>query len=222
MSRDDPYASPLGAAYSAYMERPRWSRIVGRLLWGGNTAAYYESMSAVGEVPEGATIVDCPCGAGPAFRALEPGREVRYLAADLSPAMLSRAGARAGKRGLDRIEFVETKAEDLPLDPASADLFLSFWGLHCVPDPRAAIAEIGRVLKPGGRLVGAAFVRGTSLRQRLMLRPHRGGFGPMCTDPELLGWLADSGLELTEKGRSGLYMFFEATRSSAELGDEQP
>ena len=216
MSRDsrkgDFYASPIGAAYSAYMERPRLSRTLGRVFWGGDTAAYYESMSAVDEVPDGGTIVDCPCGAGPAFRALEPGREVRYVAADLSPAMLRRARGRAEKRGLPGIEFVETSAEDLPLEDASADLFLSFWGLHCFPDPAAAVAEAGRVLKPGGRLVGACFVRGPSLRQRLSLRPHRGDFGPIGTEDEVLSWLGRSGLKPTDKGRSGLYMFFEARR----------
>ncbi len=212
MSRDDFYASPLGAAYSAYMERPRLSRRIGRLIWGGDTKPYYESMAAVGEVTDGATIVDCPCGAGPALRALNPGRDVRYVAADLSPAMLRRVRERARKRALDRIEFVETRAEDLPLEPASADLFLSLWGIHCFPDPQAAVAEIGRVLKPGGRLVGASFVRGDSLRQRLLLRPHRGGFGPMCTEPELLGWLAGAGIAVGETSRSGLYFFFQGRR----------
>jgi SAM-dependent methyltransferase len=222
--RDDFYASPLGAAYSAYMERPRCSRPLGRLFWGGDTRPYYESMAAVGEAADGATIVDCPCGAGPALRALEPGRDVRYVAADLSPAMLARARRRAEMRRLsDRIEFVEAKAEDLPLDTSSADLFLSYWGLHCFPDPEAAIAEAARVLKPGGRLVGATFVRGPSLRQRLTLRPHRGDFGPMCTEAELLEWLARAGLRPTGSDRSGLYMFFEARLEggSAELGDEE-
>ena len=139
MSRDDFYASPLGAAYSAYMERPRLSRRLGRLIWGGDTGAYYESMAAIGEVPAGGTIVDCPCGAGPALRALRPDAGVRYVAADLSPAMLRRARERAEKRGLDGIELVESKAEDLPLEAASADLFLSFWGMHCFPDPEAAV-----------------------------------------------------------------------------------
>ncbi len=225
MARDDFYASPLGAAYSAYMERPRLSRVLGRVVWGGDTKAYYESMDAIGEVDDGATIVDCPCGAGPALRALEPGRDVRYVAADFSPAMLRRVRERARKRGLDGIEFVESKAEELPLEDASADLFLSFWGLHCFPDPAAAVAEAGRILKPGGRLIGASFVRGPSLRQRLMLRPHRGDFGPIGTEGEILTWLADAGLELTGSGRSGLYMFFEARSEgaggSAELGDEQ-
>ena len=158
------------------MERPRGQpHDRPGLIWGGDTKPYYESMAAVGEVADGATIVDCPCGAGPALRALEPGRDVRYVAADLSPAMLRRVRERAAQaRGSTGIEFVETRAEDLPLETASADLFLSLWGIHCFPDPRAAMAEIGRVLKPGGRLVGASFVRGPSLRQRLLLRPHTG------------------------------------------------
>jgi SAM-dependent methyltransferase len=212
MSHDDFYASPLGATYSAYMERPPLSRAIGRLIWGGDTKTYYQSMAAVGEVVDRGTIVDCPCGAGPALRALEPGREVRYVAADLSPAMLRRARARAEKRGLSGIEFVESKAEDLPLEAGSADLFLSLWGLHCFPDPRAAVTEIGRVLKPGGRLVGAAFVRGDSFRQRLLLRPHKGDFGPMCTEADLLEWLDAAGIAVGESSRSGLYFFFEGRR----------
>jgi SAM-dependent methyltransferase len=212
MSREDLYDSPLGATYSAYMERPRLSRPLGRLLWGGDTKAYYESMAAVGEVADGGTIVDCPCGAGPALRALRPDAGVRYVAADLSPAMLRRARIRAEKRGLGGIELVESKAEDLPLEAASADLFLSFWGIHCYPDPRAAVEEIGRVLKPGGRLVGASFVRGNSLRQRLLLRPDVGGFGTLCTEPELVGWLADAGVSISKSSRSGLYFFFYGRR----------
>jgi SAM-dependent methyltransferase len=229
VSREDFYDSPLGAAYSAYMERPRLSRAIGGLIWGGNTGAYYESMAAIGEVPEGSAIVDCPCGAGPALRALRPDAGVHYIAADLSPAMLRRARERAASRGLDGIEFVKTEASDLPLADSSADLFLSYWGLHCFPDPEAAIGEIGRVLKPGGRLVGASFVRGPSLRQRIMLRPNAGDFGPMCTEPELLDWLECAGLRPTCKSRSGLYMFFEAraegeprATGSVELGDKQP
>src|SRR5258707_13876649 len=117
--RDDFYASPLGAAYSAYMERPRCSRPLGRLFWGGDTRPYYESMAAVGEVADGATIVDCPCGAGPALRALEPGRDVRSVAADLSPAMLARARRPAETRRLPAgIECVGAGADERPPGPS--------------------------------------------------------------------------------------------------------
>jgi SAM-dependent methyltransferase len=233
VSRDDFYASPLGSAYSAYMERPWLSRRIGRLVWGGNTGAYYESMGAIGEVTPGGTIVDCPCGAGPAFRALGPGAEVRYVAADLSPSMLRRARERAAARGLEGIEFVEADATDLPLETGSADLFLSYWGMHCFEDPRGAIAEIGRVLKPGGRLVGAAILNEPGgLRQRFLIRPHAPGLGRMCDERELRDWLAEAGLAIAGIGRSGPFAFFDARAEerreapaaggSVELGDEQP
>jgi ubiquinone/menaquinone biosynthesis C-methylase UbiE len=215
MSRDDFYDSLFGRAYSAYIERPRLSRLIARVAWGGDTKLYYESMGAVAEVPAGGTVVDCPCGSGPAFRALPTGSDIDYVAVDLSPAMLARARARADKRGLREIRFVETDATAIPLADGSADLFLSYWGLHCFPDPRAAIEEAARVLRPGGRLVGCCFVRGDSLRQRLQLRPHTSDFGPLCTEPELLEWLAQAGLRDVRSRRSGLFIFFDALREDA-------
>ena len=137
MSRDDFYASPLGAAYSAYMERPRLSRAIGRLIWGGDTGAYYESMAAVGEVAGGRHDRRLPLrrragAAGPATG--------RAASATSPPTSRPRCcgGRASGPRGAawTEIEFVEAKAEDLPLEDASADLFLSYWGLHCFPDPR--------------------------------------------------------------------------------------
>jgi SAM-dependent methyltransferase len=218
MSRDDFYDSLFGRTYSAYMERPRLNRLIARVLWGGDTRPYYESMDAVGAVPAGGTIVDCPCGAGPVFRAIRPGSDVNYVAADLSPAMLRRARARAEKHGLREIRFIETDATTIPVADSSADLFLSYWGLHCFPDPQAAIEEVARVLRPGGRLVGCCFVRGNSLRQRLQLKPHTTDFGPLCTEPELLDWLAQAALGEVSSHRSGLFMFFDARREdSVEL-----
>jgi ubiquinone/menaquinone biosynthesis C-methylase UbiE len=213
MARDDFYASPFGAIYSAYMERPRLSSRISRLVWGGDTRPYYESMAAAAEVPDGGTIVDCPCGAGPALRAIPAGRAVRYMGVDLSPLMLRRARKRAAARGLTGIEFVQADATKIPVPSADADLFLSLWGLHCFSDPQAAIVEATRLLKPGGRLVGSSFVRGRdSLRQRFLIRPHMGDFGPLGTQPEIESWLAGASLELTSAKRSGPLLFFDARR----------
>jgi ubiquinone/menaquinone biosynthesis C-methylase UbiE len=199
------------------MERPRLSRAIGRILWGGDSSRYYEGMNAVAEVPGGGTVVDCPCGAGPAFRAVPRDGSIRYVAADLSPSMLRRARKRARLRGLTGIEIVEADATALPLPARSTDLFLSFWGLHCYADPAGAIAETARVLKPGGRLVGASFVRGgESLRQRLLIKPGAGAFGQVGTQQELEGWLAAAGFDQVGIERSGPMLFFDGTAAGGD------
>ena len=104
-------------------------------------------------------ILDVPCGGGVAFRGLRPGQRVRYVAADLSPVMLGRARAEAKRRDLHQIEFTEADVEALPFKDASFDLCVSCTGLHCFPDPAAAVSEIARVLRPGGVLRGTTLVR---------------------------------------------------------------
>lgn len=216
MAPDDFYASPFGVAYSAYMERPRLSRLISRTVWGGDSRPYYESMGAIAEVSDGGTIVDCPCGAGPALRAVSPNGSVRYVAADLSPSMIRRARKHADARGLTGVEFIESDARDLPLPPESTDLFLSYWGLHCFDDPAAALAEAARVLKPGGRLVGSCFVRGSdTIRQRLLIRPGSGAFGQVGTQLETEAWLAKAGFEVSSMRRSGPMLFFDAYAAAA-------
>ncbi|HYI99296.1 MAG TPA: methyltransferase domain-containing protein [Thermoleophilaceae bacterium] len=217
MAKGDFWASAFGIAYSTYMERPWLSRPIGRVLWGGDSKPYYDAMGAVADIPDGGTIVDCPCGAGPTLRALRPNREVRYVAADLSPAMLRRARKRAQAGRLANIEFIHADATDLPLPSASADLFISFWGLHCYADPQRALAEAARVLTPGGRLVAATFLRGDdSLRQRLLIRPGFGDFGQVATAEELEAGLQTAGLTMNSSSRSGPMLFFQA-RASTEV-----
>ncbi|MDT8319003.1 MAG: class I SAM-dependent methyltransferase [Xanthomonadales bacterium] len=58
----------------------------------------------------------------------------------------------ADKRYLD-VEFLESGAEAIPLDDAQADCVVMTYTLCTIPDPAAALAEIRRVLKPGGRLI---------------------------------------------------------------------
>lgn len=215
MARGDYYASLFGATYSRYMEWPLPSRLISRVVWGGDSRAYYESMRAIAEVPEGGTVVDCPCGAGPAFRGTRPGSSVRYVAIDLSPSMIRRARKKADARGLEQVELAQAAATDIPLPTDSADLFLSYWGLHCFDDPKAAIAEAARLLKPGGRLVGSCFVRGREgLRQRLLVRSGAGDFGQVGTHADVDNWLAETGFDLASRSRSGPMLFFDARASA--------
>jgi SAM-dependent methyltransferase len=201
----------FGRIYSYWLERPWLARAVGIAMWGGDPQPFYERMRALPREREGSLVVDAPCGSGVAFAQLSPGKEVRYAALDLSPLMLERARLRARELKLDQIIFVQGDAEQMPFGNGSAGLLLSFMGLHCMPNPEAAVREIARCLRPGGRLVGAMICRGPSLRQRMFLRPGRGAFGPGGTVDDLQRWIASAGLTLTCLETAGAFAYFEAT-----------
>jgi SAM-dependent methyltransferase len=200
-----------GRVYSFYIQRRRLSRVIAAVLWGGTTAPFYEGLAVVRELPAGALAVDAPCGAGVAFAGLAPKQDVRYMALDISEGMLERASRRARKLGLSQVELVRGDLERIPVEDASVDLFLSWWGLHCVPDPEAAVREAARCLKPGGRLVGGMICSGPRLRQRLLVRPDTGLFGPTGTPELLAGWLAGAGLRRDRLRVSGSFAYFEAS-----------
>jgi ubiquinone/menaquinone biosynthesis C-methylase UbiE len=153
---------------------------------------------------------------------------VRYVAADLSPVMPRRARAEAKRRGVDQIEFIEADVEALPFDDASFDLCVSYTGLHCFPDPAAAVSDIARVLRPGGTLRGKMVVRRAGLRPDAFVRLYQlaGMFGPIGTSEELESWLADAGMLDVSTWSDGALAYFSARRACSTTlrcaGDESP
>jgi SAM-dependent methyltransferase len=202
-----------GGAYDFAVEHEWLARPAGLALWGTDTRMLYDSIRTIGELPEGSAVLDVPCGGGVALRGLRPGQSLRYVAADISTDMLDRARARAAALGRDDIEFVEADIERMPFEDNEFDLCLSFNGLHCLPDPPAAVREIARCVKPGGRLVGDSVVRGAGWRQDLAIGFFRraGVFGVGGTVDDLTGWLTDAGLKVDRLERSGGLAHFTAT-----------
>jgi ubiquinone/menaquinone biosynthesis C-methylase UbiE len=77
---------------------------------------------------------------------------IRLTGIDLSPAMLDIARARATDAGV-AVDLREGDAQTLPFDDASFDTVVCTLALCGMPDNRAAIAEMFRVLRPGGKLL---------------------------------------------------------------------
>lgn len=87
--------------------------------------------------------------------------QLKVTGVDLSPAMLDIARQRATHLGR-HVDLQEGDAHHLPFDDASFDTVVCTFSLCNVPDPRQALQEMRRVLRPGGRLVLVDHVRSTS------------------------------------------------------------
>lgn len=93
---------------------------------------------------------DLGCGTGQVTAALAPFVS-SVVAVDSSAAMLQAARRRLHE--MDNVELRRGELEALPIDEARLDLATLMLVLHHVPEPDKALAEVARVLKPGGRVV---------------------------------------------------------------------
>lgn len=109
---------------------------------------------SLGVLKPGERVVDIGCGAGidSLIAARMVGPDGRVIGVDMTPAMLERARKAAAESGFENVEFREGLMEDLPVENGWADVVISNGVLNLTPDKRQALAEMARVLKPGGRL----------------------------------------------------------------------
>ena len=96
------------------------------------------------------TIGDLGCGTGETSAAIAP-FVARTIAVDRSGEMLQTARRRL--RDLPNVDVRRGELESLPIDDRQLDAAIMILVLHHTPDPAGVLAEAGRVVKPGGRLV---------------------------------------------------------------------
>jgi ubiquinone/menaquinone biosynthesis C-methylase UbiE len=212
----------MAAMYDAGVKHDSVATVGAWAMWGADMRRMFADVERLADVPAGTSILDIPCGGGFAFRGLRPGQDVHYVAADISAYMLGQARAAATQRGVqDAIEFVEADVTALQFDDASFDLCLTYNGLHCLPDPRAALGELTRVLKPGGTLRGTSCVTGRGPRQDVLITMARraGVFGNTPHTGHIETWLTEFGLDVITLERSGAIESFEARLPRGEQAD---
>jgi SAM-dependent methyltransferase len=210
---DDP---AWATVYDWSVEHPRLGGALWRVGIGSDLGALHRATAEIGRLPAGSAVLDVPCGGGVALRGIRPGQDVRYVAADIAPAMLDRTMAAARRRGVDRV--VDPTVADvhaLQFDDGEFDLVVSFTGLHCFPHPRDAVRELARVTRSGGALTGSTLLRDLTLRGIPLTIAGRlaGLLGPGVSAAELPQWLAEAGFVDVVITHSGPMAYFHATKS---------
>ena len=121
----------------------------------------------------GETVIDLGCGGGIdtllAARAVAPGG--RAVGLDTLPEMLERAAANAAAAGIPNVEWRRGELEKIPLPDASVDVAISNGVVNLVPRKGRALAEIHRVVRPGGRISLADVVLDEELPPEIMVDP---------------------------------------------------
>lgn len=126
-----------------------------RLLSYGRDQAWKRDLIARAAIRRGERVLDLAAGTGDlAIAAAAHGASVAAL--DLAPRMVRLARA---KPGATPVRFLVGDMTALPLPAASVDVVTTGYGLRNVPDLSRAIAEIARVLAPGGRFLSLDFER---------------------------------------------------------------
>ena len=110
-------------------------------------------------VRPGERILDVGCGAGGSTLRLAEaaGKGGRVEGLDISGPLLALAERRAAEAGATNVSFARGDAQTARLVPGRHDLVASRFGVMFFADPRAAFANLGQSLRPGGRMVFVAW-----------------------------------------------------------------
>jgi demethylmenaquinone methyltransferase / 2-methoxy-6-polyprenyl-1,4-benzoquinol methylase len=155
----------LAGALLSFGQDPRWRRAMVR---------------RVGALPDD-RVLDVATGTGMVATALVRRYGCSVVGLDQSPEMLSGAQAKldADPRLGGRIRLVCGQAESLPFDQGEFDHLTFTYLLRYVDDPGATLAELARVVRPGGRVASLEFMLPPNPLARSLWRVYTRGFMPV-------------------------------------------
>lgn len=178
-----------GSDASAFFNRvgKRWSELR-REAFG----SAFSTEAFVSLLPREWIVADVGTGTGDLLPVLAANFQ-HVLAIDPADTMLGCARQRAAEHGADNVSFHLGKLADLPIETASCDLAIAILVIHHVKNPTTALAELHRVVRPGGRvlIVEQELHEDQAFYERM--KDLWWGFAP----DELAGGLVGAGFEQT-------------------------
>ncbi|CAL6273548.1 predicted protein [Bathycoccus prasinos] len=183
----------------------------------------------------GEVVLDVSCGSGLFARKFVDSKAfVRVVASDFSENMLIEASQFAREENIDAnvITFVRADVGRLPFETGSVDVVHAGAALHCWPSPTQAVAEISRVLKPGGTFVASTFLDpSANLNNDDLTKPFSdffrdaklgtgGAFNRFWTEQELKDLCQMVGLEDFKRERERQYILFAVKKNSVRCEDD--
>jgi ubiquinone/menaquinone biosynthesis C-methylase UbiE len=170
----------------------------------GRERAYRQKALDLASLEQGDSVLDIGCGTGTLAIAARQrvGPSGRVYGVDASPEMLARAGKKAIKAGAE-VVFKKAVVEALPFPDSQFDAVLSTVMLHHLgPEARQQCAhEVGRVLKPGGRVLAVDFARPAKGKRGLLDHFHHHGYINLS---DLVVLFTEAGLETVRSGALGI------------------
>ena len=153
-------------------------------------------------VPEArGQVLEIGMGAGQNLPYYQRDQVERIVGIDPCSTSWGLAQPRAKKLGVP-IEFIEGSAESMPLPDAAFDTVLMTYSLCTIPDAQAALQEMRRVLKPGGRLVfcehGEAPDATVARWQQRVNPVWRRLLGGCNLNRPITRWITDAGFSIGE------------------------
>ena len=186
-----------------------WASPIGSMLYDNAQALSRRLISAWQHpvdwlnIPSGGTALDVGSGPGNVTSSLAraAGPDGLAIGVDISEPMLTRA---VRNEAGPQVGFIRADAQRLPLRDNTVDAVVSLTVLQLIPHPAAALAEMARVLRPGGRLAIMVPTAGRAARLWQML-PNVGAHA--FTDDEIGDILEDNGFASVRVNTFGTFQW---------------
>jgi demethylmenaquinone methyltransferase/2-methoxy-6-polyprenyl-1,4-benzoquinol methylase len=150
-------SDPNGFATELFNGLPKRYDALGYLLSMGQDRRWRDAVVAKVHAGPGDRVLDVATGTAGVALALRTATGAEITGIDLNARMLEGARQKLARKSESGVRLVQGRAEDLPFADDSFDAVTFTYLLRYVKDPAATLAELARVVKPGGVLAGMEF-----------------------------------------------------------------